>query len=180
MKIGDKNLFPLNNINSRLNGYLMDRDGNIYSVKNTLGRVKMLAGSKTSSGHYFTLSNTTYRGDQLFSSAKAHKLFNAETAAPTTPASVTQIVAGVKPLPVKDLDEKRSYAKSLAEGIALRGVMIAAVEGERLVFGSEPKIHVTEQSFRSEMERLARVKPGVKFVSVKITGSVVAGGVRWE
>lgn len=170
MKVADKNLFPLNNINSRFSGYLMDADDNIYTTKNKFQTPTTMTGSRTSSGHYFTLNKNTYRRDFLVNAARNHRLFKSETAAPQV-AVVSEVVKS---------NDKRSYAKDLDEGIKLRGVMIAAVENGKLVFSSEPKIHTTEQSYRSEMERLANTKPGMKFVSVKITGSVVAGGVKWE
>jgi hypothetical protein len=54
------------------------------------------------------------------------------------------------------------------------------VDGDKLLFGSDPKFHTTEQSFTDEMQRLALLKPGKKFVAVKIIKSVVAGEVSWS
>jgi len=61
-----------------------------------------------------------------------------------------------------------------------RAVLIASVEGDSLVFGTKPKLHIGEKSWKAEMTRLATVAPGTKFVALQIVTSVVAGGVRWE
>lgn len=168
MLIEGQNLFPLNNITSLGSGYYMSAAGQIFSGKS--GKLVRLSGSNTTSGRYFTLSGRTHREDQLVRDARRHKLFDKETA-----------VAGVLEAPktVKVDGTKRSYASSMQEAITLRGVMIAAVQGDRLIFGTKPKTHITEQSWKDEMTRLATVSPGTKFVAVKIVQSVVAGGVTW-
>ena len=72
------------------------------------------------------------------------------------------------------------HATSVEAGIKAKGSIIGRVHKGRLVFGSEPKIHMTADSVKRQMERLAMEHPGVKFVEFKIGQSVVAGGVTWE
>lgn len=74
----------------------------------------------------------------------------------------------------------RNHAGTTEEGIKAKGSIIGRVHKGHLVFGSEPKIHTSEESVKSEMQRLALEHPGVKFVELKIGKSVVAGGVTWE
>jgi hypothetical protein len=42
-----------------------------------------------------------------------------------------------------------------------------------------PKVHVTESSVKSEIERLAKAYPGKTFVKMKIENFVKATGVSW-
>jgi hypothetical protein len=168
MLVQGQNLFPLNNTCSAGSGYFMNALGQVFSTKS--GNLLRLSGSTTKSGRYYTLNGRTHREDQLVFGAKRHKDFTRET----SPAPVVNVVDA----PV--LGARRSYATSMQEAIKLRGTMIATVQGEKLVFGTDPKIHTTEQSWREEMARLATVSPGTKFVAVKIVQSVVAGNISWE
>lgn len=47
-------------------------------------------------------------------------------------------------------------------------------------FASNPKVHKTEESVRTECERLAKVRPGEKFVYFKCGGSCVAADIIWS
>lgn len=88
--------------------------------------------------------------------------------------------------PTPDIDKapsNRSYG-TVAQGLASNGAVIARVSGTGaeafLEFGSKPKIHLTPESLKSEMTRLATANPCVRYVALKIGQSVLAGGVVWS
>ena len=168
-------VFPLVKINSRLDGYFIDAGGAIFSTKK--GPAQRLIGSQTKSWYprTYTLSNMNYIGHQLLSASKSHRDWAKEIqleSAPIVDTSGSVNQAAVSP---------RSHAKSVHEGITGRGVVIAQVSKhddiEHLEFGSKPAIHMSENSWNSELQRLAFAKPGTKFVALKIVGGLVAGGV---
>ena len=59
-------------------------------------------------------------------------------------------------------------------------VIIGTVKEGKVSFTSTPSVHTTEQSWKTEIERLAKANPGVKFIAVTITAAVVAGGLVWN
>lgn len=172
MMINGLNLFDLGTANANYKGYYMDRDFNIYSTRT--GSLKRLQGSMTASGRYFTLNGFTYRFDLIKNSAVTNSRFYTETQSTVAPATQAAAVAQLA-----GSDNDRQYASSVQAGIKGRGVVIGSVVNGRLVFGSDPKIHMTEKSWKAEIERLARNNPGVTFVHMKIGGGVVANGVTW-
>lgn len=182
MKIEGKNLFPLILSYPTLkDGYYIDREGAVYSTRGRNGKLSRLFGSSTLSGRYFSLQgkygSTSFRADDLAKTACHHKDFNQHTADEITMASLGVDVNKIK---VKSkVQGPRNHAADVDAGIAARGSIIGRVHKGHLVFGSEPKIHTTEQSVKDEMQRLAVQYPGVKFVELKIAKSVVAGGVTW-
>jgi len=182
MLIDGLHLFPLNNINPRFSGYLMDSDGTIYSQKARKNKLTKLWGSTTTSGQYYTLSGNSYRADDILRQARSHKAWFSEVG-----NEAQRILDGIRSRNLVNTGEvvhnnepDRSYAVSMNNAIKHRGVLIATIEGDKLLFGSKPKIHIGETSWKSEMERLARVAPGKKFVALQIVASVVAEGLRWE
>jgi hypothetical protein len=151
--------------------YYIDRDGRVWS--NRTGSLVQLHGSKSGKYTYFKLGGGPYgnshRHDQLFALAKRHPRWEIETApevAAWPTAKVTkEVVRGG--LPVED-------------GVKAKGAIIGRVHKGHLVFGSEPKIHLSDKSVKDEMVRLATAYPGVKFVRLNIAETVVAGSVTWE
>lgn len=179
MLIENRFLFPLNEIvngngiyfyQGLASGYYMDVNGAIYSTRRGKGLVQ-LNGSRTVSGHYYTIGGTSYRHDKLFEAAKKSKTWAAH-------------VGGglVEPMIGTRGSEKRSYAPNLPSAIKQHAVMIASVtpDGYKLIIGSNPKFHLGEDSWRSEMQRLASLKPGTKFIALEIKAAIIAGGVVWE
>lgn len=75
---------------------------------------------------------------------------------------------------------KRHHAADVNSGIKARGWVIGAVEDGALTFGLKPAIHTTEQSVNDEIDRLAKLRPGKKFVKLQIQGAVTVGAVVWE
>lgn len=61
-----------------------------------------------------------------------------------------------------------------------RGWIIGSVNGNQFSFSSNPRVHDTENSVNTEIERLAKTNPGTKFVKVRIEAYVQAGGVSWS
>lgn len=174
MQFGTLHLFPLINVHARYEGYFMAKDGTVYSTKRSKkasdAPYKMI-GSGYGSMKYYTLNNDSIDGHSLTRRAKAHKDFNKET-------------SGSVPIEAVVSSTKRSHASAVDEGIKGRGFVIAQVAvhdgAEHLLFGSKPAIHMTEASFKDEMQRLAMAMPGTKFVALKVVTSVVSGGVQWE
>lgn len=166
MMLSGLNVYDMSRVSSSFHGYYMTKEGDIYSAKAAPGRLVRLMGSPTASGRYFTLNGTSYRHDRLKAQMQTRLDFKQEFA--SSPASV-------QPQP-KD----RAHADSTDAGVSAKGYLIGRVTGDAIVLGSKPKIHLTLKSVNSEMERLAGQYPGVKFVRLKVDGSVVAGGVKWE
>lgn len=171
MLINGINLYSLANAVTRFGNYYVDRTFNVYSMKS--GTLKKLAGSKTYRGRYYTLNNESVSEDAI-------KRYCGSPANYTKFISETQVgglpTAGV----AAAVPANRQYAQTVDEGIKLRGKIIASVDGGRLVFGSNPKIHTSDSSWRDEIERLAKNNPGVKFIVLSIQGALVAGGVTWS
>jgi len=186
MLIDGQYLFPLRLLRLHFDGYYFDRNGGLFSTRGSAGRLKQLNGSRTPSGHYYTLSGTTYRHDVLFNEAKAHQQFRANTTGMTEAdlamqKAVVQTVGAIKDMRLGDIPEGvRSYARNVEDGVARKGVILATVVGDKLVFGTNPKVHTTDNSWRDEAERIAKLRPGLKVVALKIVGSVVSKGVHWE
>jgi len=74
----------------------------------------------------------------------------------------------------------RLYAVDMGSAVRQHAVLIASIEDDKLLFGTKPKLHIGEKSWKAEMQRLAVVAPGTKFVALQIVASVVAGGLKWE
>ncbi len=189
MLIDGHNLFPLNNIDPNANGYFMDTLGYIYSQRARKGQLTKLIGSITNSGHYYTLGGRTIRADDLTRNARNHKSWGAETSGISTEAAdiLNQIRARSTARKNADMPRTdilkiidRTYAQNMNAAILNRGVLIASVQDDKLLFGTNPRIHVGEESWKAEMQRFAKVAPGTKFVALQIITSVVAGGLKWE
>jgi len=186
MLLDGRHLFPLRLVIFSLDGYYMSKDGAVFSTNGSTGVLRQLNGSRTSSGHYYTLKTNTYRHDQLFAKAKAHAQFLTHTSGITREdvqmqRAVAQTAEAIRDLHLGDIPAGvRAHAPSVHDGITRKGVLLGTVDGDILVFGSKPKLHLTEASWRDEAERIAKLKPGLKVVAFKIIGSVVAKGVHWE
>lgn len=184
MRLGTStiNFFPLSSIETSLVNYFMTAEGHIYSMK-LGGAPRRLVGSKgfnvPESSRTFTLANRSYRGAELFRRAQRHADWKQHTSGPVNTARATLLWEAA----LTSKPEARSHAKTLREGVRAKGWVIARVMGsgadENLVLGSTPKIHTTVESYKSEMTRLATEFPGVTFVGLRISDSVVAGGVTW-
>jgi hypothetical protein len=76
--------------------------------------------------------------------------------------------------------DTRHHASSVDVGIKARGWIIGTVDEGALTFGLKPAIHTVEDSVDGEIDRLAKLRPGQKFVKLQIQGAVTAGAVVWE
>lgn len=184
MKIEGKNLFPLDIVYpSLVPGYYVDENGSVFS--NRTKKLRRLYGtSKYVHGRQQTvvsLAETTGRAfvmgiADLFRFCKQHGDWKKHTTKEITLASL-----GVEESMLSKIRKNadRSHADDVEQGLKAKGSIIGRVHKGHLVFGSEPKIHLTDKSLKEEMQRLALQYPGVKFVECKIGASVVAGGVTW-
>lgn len=179
MQFGTMNLFPLDLAYQRLKGYYLSADLTVYSTRRGLTPVKM-SGSKAFGAYHrnYTLNGVSYTETYLRGLVGGNSAFKKSFAEHT---SAPKVAAAVE---AKSKVSNRSHAQAVDQGIKSRGFVIAQVamhDGqEHLLFGSKPAIHMTEQSYKDEMTRLATSKPGMKFVALKIVASVVSGGVKWE
>lgn len=162
------NVFDMKRVNGIFAGYYMNDAGEIYSAKAARGTLVRLTGSNTASGRYYTLNGRSYRHDWLKTQIMTRLDFKQE------------VSQGVKAAAQATSPANRSHASTTEAGISAKGYLVGRVTGDAIVLGSKPKIHLTLASVNSEMERLAGQYPGVKFVRLKVDGSVVAGGVKWE
>ena len=204
---GMPGLFPLEKLNSTWQDYYINAVGHVFSTK--LGAApRKLQGSTSASGQYYKLTGGGVGSSHILRKellawdilrrATQHKDFKNETSTviDTQPheivtltlteydADVTGFIMTDKNFDsfnkLKGTPHGRSHAKSLAEGIKERGYIIGQVQKEALVFGSQPQVHTTLQSVKSEIERLAGKTPGLQLVYLKIEGSVRAAAMVWE
>jgi hypothetical protein len=179
MQVGTLYLFPLSKIDSHLGGYFVSAEGTFYSTKQSVAGRKMTgSGSFGSRTRYYTMNGRSYEGAVLYRRAQGQGDWKVETTKPSeTIATMNKILQSTKQV------SARSHAASASLGIKGRGVVIARVathDGvEHLLFGSQPALHMTEQSYTDEMTRLATQYPGVEFVALKVVKSVKAGGFTW-
>ena len=179
MQVGSSYLFPLSKIDTRLDGYFVSLEGKMFSTKqSTQGRSMVGSDSYGSRSRYYTMNGCSYEGAVLFLRAKQHNEWKSETMKPAVILFVADHLAAQSKV------TDRSHAQAVDQGIKGRGFVVAQVavhDGqEHLLFGSKPAIHMSEQSYKNEMTRLATMHPGKKFVALKIVASVVSGGVKWE
>lgn len=196
MLIDNKNLFPLYRLGAHFKDYFMDGEGNIFSTKRG-GVLKQLWGSRStnrygrsSGGTRYSLGGLTYDSHELVAMASRDSTFNEEThdpkkklvggygpktlSAASLGVDLTKIKAPIPPI-------ERSHATSVESGIEGKGWIIAAYKsGIGLIFSKQPAIHLTAESAKSEMERLAKEVPGQKFVLLRILNTIVSGGVTWN
>lgn len=159
MNVGSKtNLFPLNLVHGYLTGYWIDAKGNIWSTRQNAEPQPMKV---TSTGN-IQLCLRSHNAHRLLRSAQTHGTWRTHTE-PSVPKVVTKPVATVT-----QTQTKVPY-----------GWIIGSLAGTSFSFAEKPKVHVTESSVKEELERLAKSKPGVTFVSLKIDKSATAGGVIW-
>lgn len=191
MRIHGQNLFPLSVIlpNIQTDKYFMSADGSVFSMAR--GKFVRLLGSNQYRGRTFTVpaasltfqcrngGTVTVRHIELKSRATCHPSFTSHVKEEITLNTLRADMNKMQAKPVVVVGESH-HATSVEAGIKAKGSIIGRVHKGRLVFGSEPKIHMTADSVKRQMERLAMEHPGVKFVKFKIGQSVVAGGVTWE
>lgn len=173
--------FPLNLINNRISqNYFISREGKVFSNRGSKGAVQ-LSGSKAGNNTYFKLGGGTwspsYKLSDLYRDAQRHARWEIETntAIQLKQEANLQARALANPAGVKSIEEL-----SVHQAIKDRGSIIGRVHKGHLVFGSNPKIHMSKDSLKAEMLRLATVYPGTKFVQLDIAAAVQAGGVTWE
>lgn len=198
MIIDSKNLFPLLRLGTHFRDYYMDGEGNVYSTKRG-GVLRQLWGSakqnryggSSGSGRRFVMGGITYGASELVNMASSESTFKEETRDPVKERAggygpktlsaaslgvdLTKVKAPIAPQP------QRSHAPTVEQGIEGKGWIIAAYKPDvGLIFSKQPAIHLTAESAKSEMERLARDAPGTKFVLLRILNTTVSGGVTWQ
>lgn len=176
MQLHGLTLFPLKLIHgTRLEGYYIDAQGEVYSTRMSAVPKKLLGSKQFSySRRYYTLAGASYDGASLLRQAKGSPKWAEEMTIAKT------IVKRVGQVQLKD----RAHAGNVTEGLTFKGWVIAKVAKHKgkefLQFGSQPAIHMTEASYKAEMTRLATQEPGTRFVALRIEQSLVAGGLQWS
>ena len=167
-------VFPLKSIDVYMDGYYIDRDGNVWSTKGRSGSAPTkLLGSTTPSGRYYTLNKRTHRADDVFRRARNHRDFIAETS-PTT--ALTQVAT--KATAPAALPPGRT--KSAKAAVQAKGFVLATLApNDKLVFGTEPVFHLTPNTARAEAERIAGAT-GSEVVMLNIVGKVKVQKAVWE
>lgn len=161
-------VFPLNRVDFFMTGYYMDRDGGVWSNKGK-APAKLL-GSKTPSGHYYTLNKRTVRADTLVPRAKLHKDFITET------SNTVGALPAQAPAPVN----LAGRTKSARHAVTDKGYVLATLApNDKLVFGTEPVFHLTEETAKAEAERVA-ASTGSELVVLKVIGKVKVQKAVWE
>lgn len=89
----------------------------------------------------------------------------------------TLSAVGIPTLPTPPVAS--NHATTLVQGIYLRGFIIGRVENGVILFGSKPPIHLTEDSVKAEVARLAAKSPGTQIIWVKIQGAATVNGINW-
>lgn len=159
MNVGSKtNLFPLNLVYGYLTGYWIDAKGNIWSTRQKAEPQPL----KVTDAGNIQLCLRSHNARRLLRSAQAHSTWRTHTE-PAVAKVVTKPVATVT----------QTQAKVPV------GWIIGSLAGTSFSFAAKPKVHVTESSVKEELERLAKARPGVTFVSFKVDRSATTGGVIW-
>lgn len=74
----------------------------------------------------------------------------------------------------------RNKTRTEGEVNTSKGWIIGSVIGNSYSFNPTPRVHATEDSVNTEIERLAKTNPGTRFVKVRIEAFVQSGGVSWS
>ena len=184
---GVNNLFPLSHIRPGYVGYFMDVNGHVYSTKQ-FTTPRKLAGSTTGYGamqrtiYSFTAAGRRQavqeHGATLFAEAKRHALWTKETSTTHVTVSMPDFAKGLGN--VNKVDDS-IHAATIVQGIKQRGYIIGQVVSGSgaIVFGSKPKIHMTEESVKAEVARLAAKSPGTQIIYVKIMGAATSHALAW-
>lgn len=183
---GVNNLFPLSHIRPGYVGYFMDVNGHVYSTRQ-FTTPKKLSGSTTGYGamqrtmYTFTVTgrrNTIQEaGSTLFAEAKRHALWTKETSA----LAAVSMPDFAKGLGAVNKVDNSIHAATVVQGIKQRGYIIGQIVSgsDAIVFGSKPKIHMTEESVKAEVARLAAKSPGTQIIYVKIMGAATCHALAW-
>lgn len=159
MNVGSKtNLFPLQLVYTYLNGYWIDAKGNLWSTRQ---KAEPQALKVADSGS-IQLCMRSHNARRLLRSAQAHGTWRTHTE-----PSVAKVVTK----PVSTITQTTAKVPV--------GWIIGSLAGTSFSFAATPKVHVTESSVKEELERLAKARPGVTFVSFKVDRSATSGGVVW-
>jgi len=169
-------LFALAGINSisysranldsaRLRGYFVDKDLNFYSNKSSIIATKLSTTTATFAGGYQKQLIRNFLEKDI--------VFN-------TWLMTVKREMGITGVNQKIGGEDRVFAIDATHGATNGGVIIGQISpGGELTLSKEPKIHMTEDSYKSEMARLAKQFPGTRFVAFKAVTSVIAQDLMW-
>ena len=165
-------VFPLKSIDIYMDGYYMDKDGNIWSTKGRAGAPTKLMGSSTPSGRYYTLNKRTHRAEDIRRRAVHHGKFALETTPSTSqPAVAPHPCAAALP------QGRTKSARAMAEA---KGFILATLSpNDRLVFGTDPVFHLTSETAKAEAERIAGIT-GAEVVMLGVIGKVKVQKAVWE
>lgn len=148
-----ENLFDLSAFGSHYKGYFVDKDGKVYSNKSGSMRALKVSAPANTMHKYWNLSHNSY-SNSIRTDRFADMLSKSA--------------------------EYRSFTKDSVMTSAGKGFIVGSVTAGGVSFSSNPKIHATESSARTECERLASANKGKTFMYVEIKGSVKASGYSWS
>lgn len=158
-------LFSLAELDRTLAGYLMDKDGNVYSTKHGPAPTR-LHGTSTHSGRYYTLNKRTWKAADLVRRANAHPLFFKTPSAAPVHATVAGLPAG--------------RTKSAKAAASVKGYLLASIgPTDKLVFGTDPVFHLSDTTAKAEAERIAG-ESGKEVVLLQVVGKVKVQKAVWE
>lgn len=154
-------LYALSKVASYLADYHVDASGQVYSTKQGAARPLKASAPSTSQYKYWSFSHhgssRTMRTDELARMLDRDVGYQAWKRGAYGSASMTS-----------------------APVTTSKGYIVGSVSADGVSFSSRPKVHDTEQSARTECERLASAYKGKTFMYVEIKGTVKATGFSWS
>lgn len=147
-------LYPLRKVANYLAGYHVDATGQVYSTKQGTTPRKMTA-SGTSHKYWCFGYKGTMRIDEL-----------------------DRYLA--KDIGFQAWKKDACVANVVQHTIRSNCFIVGSVDDSGVSFSSRPKVHDTEQSARTECERLASMNKGQTFLYAEIKGCVKATGFSWS
>ena len=154
-----ENLFDLAKLGSQYRGYFVDREGKVYSNKQGALRALKISAPSNTFHKYWNLSTNGYS-----SPVRTDRFDNM----------------------LNRSDEYRTFVKAakvtgaFAPSATAKGYIVGSVTNSGVSFSSNPKVHTSEASARTECERLASSYKGKTFMYVEIKGTVKASGFNWS
>lgn len=164
-------LFPLQALGDHYAQYYMTITGCVVSFKQRLHGV-LLTNQKTL--QYRT--GWSVSTQVLFQRAQRHALWKQMS----DTSSINQTPTKVETKPAQDGVKVPRVHTTLSEAIkGSIGYIVASFNGRELSVSPDPAVHVTLASVNDEIERLAKLNPGVTFVRLAIENSATLGKLVW-
>lgn len=184
-------LFSLQALRAEWHGYYVDKDYNVYSTRR--GGIRVLVGSfdyrsrysRARSKQYMLGGFNTTRANLIIDLDRNadFKAFLAWSKKPQMDRIVSRLDKSIQDVKSKSIvrsDVARVHASNIEEAISSHGYIIARVDNGVLSFAAKPVVHLAKASVLAEIEDLAKSKPGVQYVYLKIEGACQASAIVWK